>query len=173
MDTRFMEMYPEHYITIINEIDKYAGAAVYTDQISKRTIYRLKKLLDLKKGEVGAVTVRCLTKRAAHECLHNKKQANILTDEGLYRLHAANVPTMDKTILTNETIKAIHLLTEDESERITVSAWANGCTDTDIAHVLTDMRGGSFESNRSKVRRFKRKLRKNEQLKELLTAYCR
>ena len=173
MDTQFMKMYPDQYIAIINEIENYVGASVHTDQISKRTIYRLKKLQEATEGDVEIMTIKYLTKKAAFECLAKKKEADSLTTADLERLHAPGAQNTEYSLLKKEIVHAVYLLTEDDSERFTVSAWANGCSDTDIAHVLTGIRGGSLESNRSKVRRFKHTLRKTEQLKALLAAYCR
>lgn len=165
MDLQFMTKYPDQYVMIVNEIDLYEGASVMTDQILHRVIYRINCILQKDhEATLTSALIRRLTKKAAHELLNRKKQIEVLTDDDLLGSHADNVLSFDEQLTDNELLHDVILLTKNSDERLIISAWANGCNDSEIADILTNIRGGSFEGNRSKIRRCKNNLRKNSKI---------
>ncbi len=170
MEIQFMKKYPHFYLEIVQEIDKYVGAAVMTDQIVKRVLYRIDRLLSEKGDTLTVPIIKRLTKKAAHELVNRKKQIDVLTDDDLLTAHADNVHLIDDQLTDNELLHDIILLTKNNDERVIINAWANGCNDTEIAAILTNIRGGTVESNRSKIRRYKTRLRKSEKLQLLFAA---
>ena len=168
LQLKFMMKYPNHYITIVTEIEQYLGASLLTDRIIKRVLCRIKSFKEKTEKPLTISVIKWLTKRAAYELVKLNKQTDVLTDDDLLNMHADNVQTPDEQLTDNELLRKVILLTQNDYERLIITAWANGCIDTDVAHILTDMYGGTFESNRSKIRRFKNKLRKDEKVQKAL-----